>query len=295
MSFLRSLSLMRHVSLLSAAVALSLGSASAQVAPFHNSSDEPAASSSESSSSTGILGADNGSSSSSDALPADPAPSGSASGQESGGYGHNYHSHSLTSHLAFEAGGGFNAPTSSSSNDITWGGNFTLGAGYRFTNRISALVEYQFIDSKLPGALIAEAGATGGYDHIWSFSVDPVVDLFPKSTNDVYVTGGGGFYRKVTSFTDPEPTEFCSYFYCGVGYENTVVGHFSSNQGGYNIGGGFQHRLGGMYGEGKAKLFAEVRFLDVQSPAITTSANGLGTTSVGSDTKIIPVTFGVRW
>jgi hypothetical protein len=280
------MSLLRPVSLLSAAAAFAIGSAGAQVAPSHDASSE------ESSSIAAQpleLNADPA------PLPAAPSPSSSAAGQENGGYGRGYHSHSLGSHLSFEAGGGFNAPTSSSSNDITWGGNFTLGAGYRFSQRVSALVEYQFIDSKIPGALIAEAGATGGYDHIWSFTIDPVVDLFPKRTNDLYVTGGGGFYRKVTSFTDPEEEEFCSYFYCGIGYANAVVGHFSSNQGGFNIGGGFQHRLGGMYGDGKAKLFAEARFLDVQSPAITTSANGLGTTSVGSDTKIVPVTFGVRW
>jgi hypothetical protein len=290
MSFLRSMSLMRHVSILSAAVAFTFGSASAQTAVSHDSSNDVAPVESSS------LAADS-SSSDPGALPAAPSPSSAALGQE-GGYGRNgngYHSHSLTSHLAFEAGGGFNAPTGSSSNDITWGGNFTLGAGYRFSERLSALLEYQFIDSKLPGALIAEAGATGGYDHIWSFTAAPVVDLFPKGTNDFYVTGGGGFYRKVTSFTDVEPQTFCTYFYCGQGYANQVVGHFSSNQGGFNIGGGFQHRLGGMYGDGKAKVFAEARFLDVLSPAITTSANGLGTTSVGSDTKIIPVNFGVRW
>jgi len=295
MSSLRSMSLMRHVSILSAAVAFAWGTASAQIVPSHNTSDESATSSSESSSSAGTLLSNDASSTSADALPSEPSPASSAAGQENGGYGHGYHSHSLGSHLAFEAGGGFNGPVGSSSNDITWGGNITVGAGYRFSQRVSALLEYQFIDSKLPGSLIAEAGATGGYDHIWSFTVDPVVDVFPKSTNDVYVTGGGGFYRKVTSFTDPEPAQYCTYFYCGVAYQNTVVGHFSSNQGGFNVGGGFQHRLGGMYGEGKAKLFAEARFLDVLSPSITTSPNGLGTTSVGSDTKIIPVTFGVRW
>ena len=295
MSTLRLLSLTRNGFLLSAAVAFALGSAGAQVAPLHSSPGDPAVAAPESSSNASATLADDAFSSSSDALPAEPAPSPSPAAQETGGYGSHYHNHSLGSHLAFEAGGGFNGPVGSSSNDITWGGNFTLGAGYRFSDRVSAMLEYQFIDSKLPGALIAEAGATGGYDHIWSVTVDPVIDLFPKSANDVYVTGGGGFYRKVTSFTDPEQTEFCTYFYCGVGYANAVVGHFSSNQGGFNVGGGFEHRLGGIYGEGKAKLFAEARFLDVQSPALTTSANGLGTTSVGSDTKIIPVTFGVRW
>ncbi len=157
------------------------------------------------------------------------------------------------------------------------------------------MVEYQFIDDKLPGALIAETGANGGDAHIWSLTAAPVVDLFPKRNNDLYITGGGGFYRKVTNFTDPEQTEYCDYYYCGVGVVNQVVGHFSSNQGGWNIGGGFEHRLGGMSGDGRMKLYAEARYLDIMTPAVTTEPNGLGKTTVASDTKLVPVTFGIRF
>jgi len=288
------MSLRRHASILSAAVVLAVGAASAQVAPSHEPSSstvvDPSdtAAVSESSSSSVPLADDAGIDGA--ALPAAPLASGSGAGGQD--YGHH---HSLFSHMTFEAGGGFNAPTSDSSPYITWGGNFTVGAGYRINPRVSVLTEYQFIDDKLPGALIAETGASGGYAHVWSFTVDPVVDLAPKRTNDVYVTGGGGFYRKVTSFTDPEPAEYCTYFYCGVAYESTVVGHFSSNQGGWNVGGGFTHRLGGIYGDGTMKLFAEVRYLDVDTPAEVSSPNGLGTTTVGSGTKLVPVTVGVRW
>jgi hypothetical protein len=158
------------------------------------------------------------------------------------------------------------------------------------------LAEYQFLDDKIPGALIAEAGATGGHAHIWSVTLAPVIDLFPKATNDVYVTGGGGFYRKVTSFTDPEDEEYCEYYGCGVVTENVVVGHFSSNQGGFNIGAGFQRRLGGIYGEGKNRLFAEVRYLDVLTPAVNgITPNGLGVTTVGAGTKVVPVSVGIRF
>jgi hypothetical protein len=283
------MSLLRHASLLSAAVFLAVGAASAQVTSIHDPSGS--ASVSESSSSAAMSLAD-GAGVDGAGLPASPAASGSgaAAGQDSG-----YHHHNLFSNLAFEAGGGFNAPTSDSSPYITWGGNFTVGAGYRFSSRVTLLTEYQFIDDKLPGALIAETGASGGDAHVWSIGLEPVVDLAPKRTNDVYITGGGGFYRKVTNFTDPEPAEYCSYYYCGIAYENTVVGHFSSNQGGWNVGGGFTHRLGGIYGDGKAKLFAEVRYLDVLTPAEVSSPNGLGTTTVGADTKLVPVTVGVRW
>ena len=222
-----------------------------------------------------------------------PAPAAGAAGQ-SGHYGYGS-GHNWTSHLAFEGGGGANGPTSDSSSYITWGGNFTAGGGFHFNKYLSMLVEYQFIDDKLPGRIISEAGATGGNAHIWSFTADPVLDLFPAHSNSVYVTGGGGFYRKVTNFTDPEAVIYCSYFYCEQGYQNEVVGHFSSNQGGWNIGGGFSHKMGGVYGDGKVKLFAEARYLEVLTPAVVAQPNGLSTTTVAADTKLVPITLGVRF
>jgi len=273
--------------------------ASAQYAPSPNSFSSASDALTESSSSSHQLLADDGTDGAS-ALPSAPAPAEAAGGQDqNGGYNRNggYQSHSFWSHLTYEVGGGANAPAGDK-DYITWGGNFTVGGGYRFNRMLSALLEYQFLDDKLPGALIAETNgaANAGHAHIWSFTVDPVVDLFPKSTNDVYVTGGGGFYRKVTIFTFPEPTEYCSYFYCGYGYAPGTVGHFSSNQGGFNIGGGYIHRMGGMYGDSRMKLFAEVRYLDVLSPAIIgKSANGLPPVTVGADTKVLPITLGIRW
>jgi len=199
------------------------------------------------------------------------------------------------SHLTYQVGGGFNAPTSGSSPYITWGWNFMLGGGYRFNRNFSAMIQYDFVHSKLPGAIIAQAGATGGYVHMWSFTVDPMYDFNPHSAVEVYAVGGGGFYRKVTSFTDPQLAQYCTYFYCGIVTQDVVVGHFSSNQGGWNVGGGVAHRFRGWNGDGKMKVFAEVRYLDVLSPAVTTEPNGLGTTTVGANTKIIPVTIGLRW
>lgn len=288
------LPLLRHVTVFTAVTSLAIGAANAQFSSSSASSSAPAASSStfESSSLQPLLADDAASLA---AMPSAPAPAGSPGAAAAGQSGRYQRSHSWFSNLAFEAGGGFNAPTSASSPYITWGGNFTIGAGKRFNPYLSLLAEYQFIGDKLPGALIAETGAQGGHAHIWSLTLAPVFDLFPSSTNSVYVTGGGGFYRKVTSFTDPVQTQYCSYFYCYPGVTNVVVGHFSSNQGGWNIGAGFTHRLGGLYGDSRMKLFAEVRYLDIMSPAVTTQPNGLGTTTVAAGTKIIPVTFGVRW
>jgi hypothetical protein len=232
------------------------------------------------------------------ALPAAPSPKGSGGGQydNRGGRGGGGGADGIRSHLTYEVGGGLNAPTSDSSPYITWGGNVTVGGGYRFNKNLSVMMEYQFIDSKLPGTIIAEAGATGGHDHIWSLTLDPVYEFNPKSSIGFYATGGYGFYRKVTSFTDPQQSTYCDYFYgCGTITQNVVVGHFSSNQGGWSIGGGLEHRFAGWNGDGKMRIFAEARYLDVLSPAVTTEPNGLGTTTIGADTKIIPVTVGLRF
>jgi hypothetical protein len=289
MSYADWVSLMRRVCFLGGAAVFAVVAAGAQVALSPAESGSSAISASESRSNALQVISDS-TSGGMEALPAEPSASGAGGGEAAG-----YHGRGLANHLAFEAGGGFSGPTSDSSNYITWGGNFTVGAGYRLSHQLSLLAEYQFIDDKLPGKLIAETGANGGHAHIWSFTLAPVIDLMPKRTNDLYVTGGGGFYRKVTSFTDPEPAEYCTYYYCGIVYQATVVGHFSSNQGGWNVGGGYIRRMGGLYGDSKMKLFAEARFLYVDTPAVNSSPNGLGVTTIAAETKIIPVTLGVRW
>jgi len=219
------------------------------------------------------------------AAPVAPSPAAGVAGQDSS-YG--YHDKSITSHLTFEGGGGANAPIGNDLHSITWGGNFTGGVGYRFTKRLSALIEYQFLDNKIPGPFAADAGAQGGHVHIWSITADPVIELFPAKKNDVYVTGGGGFYRKVTTFTDAEEVEEC-YYFCVVGTENVEVGHFSSNQGGASAGIGIEHSLGSAdMGDSKLKVFAEARYLWLDTPKYVQGVELGGT-------ELLPVTIGLRW
>jgi hypothetical protein len=239
-------------------------------------------------------------------LPAAPTPSGSGGGggqYGNGGGSHGFlHNHSWT----FEAGGGFNAPIGNDTDQagvvstpvpvITWGGNFTVGGGLRFSKWLSALAEYQFIGDKLPGALIADVNsATGGADdisagntHINSITGSPVIDLLPKRTNGVYLVGGFGWYHKSTNFQAPE----LAISYYGEYYENVTVASFTSNQWGGNAGFGLYHRLGGnMYGNDSdrhSELFAESRYTFIHTPPATQD-NGLGTT------ELIPVTIGIRF
>jgi hypothetical protein len=226
-----------------------------------------------------------------------PATGASASGGGSGQYGNgggygDSGTHGLFHNLTFEAGGGFNAPVGNDTPFITWGGNFTAGAGLRFSKRVSALLEYQFMDDKLPAGFLAEFPPedqiTAGNSHINSITGSPVIDLFPKKSNGVYLVGGFGWYRKSTNLQTPELT---FDYYGDEYYENVTVASFTSSQWGGNAGLGIYHRLGGgMYGSdsGHTEIFAEARYTFIHTPAVT-QTNGLGTT------ELIPVTLGVRF
>jgi len=163
--------------MLCGALAFALGSASAQAVSAADGSaaysSSNAASFTESSSVEAADVAHFGDT----ALPTAPSAAGSGSGQydnrsrPGGGPG------GLRSHLTYEVGGGFSAPTDDSSPYIGWGYNFTVGAGYRVDQHLSLNLEYQFIHSKLPDVIVAEAGATGGYDTLWSFTLDPMYEV----------------------------------------------------------------------------------------------------------------------
>jgi hypothetical protein len=285
----------RRIAFLGAIAMLAAGVASAQVAVSDDASHGPALAAQESSSQDAGMFLNSSETAEGSGLPAAPSPASSASGGQYDNSAGSQGGHSWKDKLAFEAGGGFNIPNSDTSPYMNLGYNLTLGGGLHFSHGVALLAEYQFINDGLPRTVVAEAGANSGNVHLWSFTLDPVIDLMPKRATSIYVTGGGGFYRKVTNFSTPQPTQYCTYFYCGIGYQNQVIGHFSSNQGGWNVGGGVSHRFGGMYGEGKMTVFAEARYLDVDTPAVTTAPNGLGVTSVGAGTKLVPITFGIRY
>jgi len=242
-----------------------------------------------------------------------PRPAASSAAVGSGGQYGNSSGASATGKFyhnwTFEAGGGFNAPIGNDTDQygvvetstgkpeglpvITWGGNFTFGGGFRMSKRVSLLAEYQFMDNKLPGALItavnnaADAGAddiTAGNTHINSITGSPVIDLFPKKSNGAYLVGGFGWYHKSTNFQSPEAV--LSYY--GEYEENVTVASFTSNQWGGNGGVGLYHRFGGLYGDSHTMLFGEARYLFIHTPPASQS-NGLGTT------ELIPVTIGVRF
>ena len=78
------------------------------------------------------LSPDESSSNSTQLVSADGAggmPEGGAGGGAGGKIHRGFGMHNLTNQLAFEAGAGFNGPIGNDQPYVTWGGNFTVGAG----------------------------------------------------------------------------------------------------------------------------------------------------------------------
>ena len=230
----------------------------------------------------------------------DPSP------QYGGGYGRRQgaykpYGESRFSHVAIEAGGGFTAPLGPAASNgftaligngqpygaITWGGNFLAGAGWNFSKQFSLLGEFSFNSNKIPGRTLSEIAVPGGNVHTYGLTLEPMFYYANSEKHHVggYVIGGGGFYRKVTSFTSP--VQECDYFYGFCYTVNQTVGHFSANAGGVNIGTGLTYSIFGP--DSHAKLFAEARYQWVDTPRYTG-----GNPQTGSE-ELIPVSVGLRF
>jgi hypothetical protein len=215
---------------------------------------------------------------------------------------------SRMSHIAFEGGVGVSIPvgpdTSYNATELAngylapsegVGYAFNVGAGWYFSRHFATLIEFSFDRQGIPSGYLnalsnasgvaASGSSLGGNINTWDLALEPIY-YFTPNRSGAYITGGGGFYRKVTNFT--EPVESCDYYgYCFD--EPATVDHFSSNQGGANLGLGWYWKVFGRDSNGK--LFAEARYVWVNSPKPVACNYYQGE---GSE-ELIPITFGVRF
>ena len=178
---------------------------------------------------------------------------------------------------------------------ITWGGNFTRGRrlsvrphlslhdGVSVHRRQAARQSdcRDWCDRRLCAHLVVHPGSGDRPD--------------PKGDNDMYVTGGGGFYRKVTSFTDPEEDGVLRLLLLR-NRDCRMRGRALLEQSGrLEHRRGLQHRMGGMYRRQQDEAVCRSALSGCDDAGLRDCAERTGSDTVGSDTKLIPVTVGVRW
>jgi hypothetical protein len=203
----------------------------------------------------------------------------SGGGQYQSGYKGPQPANTAWNHLTWEAGGGFTQPLAGAGDTVNTAYRIQIGAGYNFKPRFGVLAEYAFNRFGLQDQVINAAGTDDGNVHLWSTTLEPIFRYKNKGKLGGYVIGGGGFYRSLTSFTNPTIGYECSPFYgCYPVAENYVVSHFSSNQGGANLGLGFTFKTSA---QGRLALYTEARYEWINTP--------------GHYSEFVPVTLGLRW
>jgi hypothetical protein len=201
----------------------------------------------------------------------------SGGGQYQSGY-HSQPSSDWMKHLTWEAGAGFTQPLASAGGTATTAWQITVGGGYNFVPKFGILAEYSFNRFGLTQQVIDEAGTDSGNTHLWSTTLEPIFRYKNSGKLGGYIIGGGGFYRALTSFTNNTYGIYCTPFYCYPVSGSYVVSHFSSNQGGANLGFGFTFKTDP---SNRFAIYTEARYLWLDTP--------------GHYSQFIPVSFGARF
>ena len=182
--------------------------------------------------------------------------------------------------FAVVGGAGFTTPVGTTSSNLDTGWNIRGGAGVNFSQYLGAMLEAGYDSMGVGSSVLNSLGYGGGRLSVFSLTLNPIVHLVPKGPVDIYVTGGGGYYRQNQDFTQPGVaigTGFNPFFgfYQVPFATNVVVSSYSINKPGVDVGAGvaFGSKWGG-------KFFAEARY------------NRIFTGNYHTD--YIPVTFGFR-
>jgi hypothetical protein len=202
-----------------------------------------------------------------------------------------------SSKIAWEAGAGFAHPAGSTQHYQKTGYNLSFGAGENFNRAFGVLLQYDFADmgvaNYITNALSNTVGTTvTGNTHLWSITLNPIINFSdPHSHFGAYITGGGGFYRKLTTFTEPNSGVCYDYYY---GYYACAqnLAHWSNNAGGLNGGLGFTYKPSAY---SNLKIFSEARYTWVDNQASPNNTSSNGYPPANYRTGYFPVTFGVRF
>jgi opacity protein-like surface antigen len=185
-------------------------------------------------------------------------------------------------HFTFNVGGGVSPLVGSISNRLNTGWNVTAGAGYRVDPHFSTSLQFTYNGFGVSRRVLNEANVPGGTARMWSITLDPKINFHPGSRFNPYVVGGAGYYRRTVEFTAPTTAPafvfdpFFGVFYTTLVPADQVLGTITRDGVGGSLGGGVD--FGISHG---TSFFAEARY----------HYAGTG----GIPTRVVPVTFGLRW
>jgi Outer membrane protein beta-barrel domain len=214
---------------------------------------------------------------------------------------------------SFLVGGGFTLPVGGSHSYLATSWDFQAGVGRNFNKTYGVQIDFNWANFGFQtktlnnllniynGTCLGGCGLTqlGGDSHIWSFTLDPIVNFYNSDTFGAYVIGGGGFYHKTANFTIPSLGQYCDPFYgCYTYQANQTIDKYTSNAFGVNAGFGMTYKFSRF---ASTKFYVEGRYnytFNSPRPFSYGDVNGNNFNVFpqnSAKTGFIPVTFGVRF
>lgn len=188
--------------------------------------------------------------------------------------------------FTFNVGAGPGFPQGRVSDFSNVGANIVAGAGLNVSRVMGFNGEFMWQDLPPKDSIIALTGAPDGSARVYSVTGNLILKTPPRRLGG-YAIGGIGWYHRSWELTAPTLSvgTICepSFFWWGVSCFNGLVETTatlrsgSSDAFGWNAGGGVTFRVR----ESALKFYTEVRYHQASNKGITT--------------KVLPLTFGIRW
>jgi len=183
-------------------------------------------------------------------------------------------------------GGGPGFPLSRTNDFAHTSYNFVVGGGPNLIPHVKLDTEFMFHGIPVQHNIIHQFGLSDVKGRLYSLTGNLIVGSSIGGRKNAYLIGGGGWYRRTIEAkqTVLSVGEVCEPWWwwdaqCvnGIVRSEVTVGSRTSSAGGFNFGAGLLFQLG----DSTAGFYAEVRY----HRAFT--RNG--------ETRVLPLTFGIRW
>jgi hypothetical protein len=212
----------------------------------------------------------------------------------------------------FLVGGGFTLPVGGSHNYLAPSYNIQVGVARNFSKKFGVQAEFDwanfgFQTSTLNNQLAIYNGPyfeydlpqIGGSSHVWSFTLNPIMNFYTSDTWGAYVIGGGGFYHKTANFTTPVIAQECNIYYGCFAYQaNQSIDKYTSNAFGINAGFGATYKFSRF---ASTKFYVEGRYVYTFNSPRPFDYGDVNFNNVNvfpqnsAKTGFIPITFGIRF
>ena len=210
----------------------------------------------------------------------------------------------------FYVGAGLTLPTQKTNTNNTTSWAFQGGGGRMFNRHLGANLEFGYDNFGLSaysmtnyltytglGSATSNQYGISGNMHVWNFSIQPIYKFAGSSGLGGFITGGAGFYHKVTNFQ--APSQVCSYYY-GCYTVNEAFDHYTSNAPGFDIGGGVTYKFSRFSNQ---ELYIDARYVYMANQAKSGVNASNYTNYTGNNyypdnsltTTYIPVKVGLRF